>query len=69
MTTAQKLQRLHKLIWVLIYGGLLALVLGIATARTDEAIGWSLMVVGGIVAAAGVVLIGVRARLKPDTGN
>ncbi|MDP3226661.1 MAG: hypothetical protein Q8N13_01645 [Acidovorax sp.] len=69
MTTAQKLQRMHKLIWVLIYGGLLALVLGIATARTDEAIGWSLMVVGGIVAAAGVVLIGVRARLKPDTGN
>jgi len=69
MTTAQNLQRLHKLIWVLIYGGLLALVLGIATARTDDAIGWSLMVVGGIVAAVGVVLIGVRARLRPDTGS
>ena len=69
MTTAQNLQRLHKLIWVLIYGGLLALVLGIATARTDGAVGWSLMVVGGIVAAVGVVLIGVRARLRPDTGS
>lgn len=69
MTTAQNLQRLHKLIWVLIYGGLLALVLGIATARTDDAVGWSLMVVGGIVAAVGVVLIGVRARLRPDTGS
>ena len=69
MATAQNLQRLHKLIWVLIYGGLLALVLGIATARTDDAVGWSLMVVGGIVAAVGVVLIGVRARLRPDTGS
>ena len=69
MATAQNLQRLHKLIWVLIYGGLLALVLGIATARTDDAIGWSLMVVGGIVAAVGVVLIGVRARLRHDTGS
>lgn len=69
MASAQKLQRLHKIIWGLIYGGLLALVLGIATARTDDAIGWTLIVVGGMVAAAGVVLIGVRARLKPDTGN
>ncbi|MNL67840.1 hypothetical protein D3C87_1924760 [compost metagenome] len=69
MATAQNLQRLHKLIWVLIYGGLLVLVLGIATARTDDAVGWSLMVVGGIVATVGVVLIGVRARLRPDTGS
>ena len=69
MASAQKLQRLHKIIWGLIYGGLLVLVLGIATARTDDAIGWTLIVVGGMVAAAGVVLIGVRARLTPDTGN
>ncbi|PJI97255.1 hypothetical protein CLU85_2031 [Acidovorax sp. 69] len=69
MTAPKTLQRLHKLIWTLIYGGLLALVLGIATARTDDAIGWSLMVGGGLVAAAGVVLIGVRARLKADTGT
>lgn len=69
MATPHTLRRLHKLIWVLIYGGLLALVLGIATARTDDTIGWSLMVVGGIVAAAGVVLIGVRARLKTDNGS
>ncbi|MNT94982.1 hypothetical protein D3C72_2367760 [compost metagenome] len=54
---------------MLIYGGLLVLVLGIATARTDDAVGWSLMVVGGIVATVGVVLIGVRARLRPDTGS
>ena len=66
MAAPSTLQRLQKLIWVLIYGGLLTLVLGIATARTDAATGWVLMVVGGVVAAVGVVLIAVRARLKAD---
>lgn len=66
MAAAHTLQRLHKIIWALIYGGLLTLVLGIATARTDASTGWVLMVGGGVVAAVGVVLIAVRARLKAD---
>ena len=66
MAAPSTLQRLQKLIWVLIYGGLLTLILGIATARTDAATGWVLMVGGGVVAAVGVVLIAVRARLKAD---
>ena len=66
MAAAHTLQRLHKIIWALIYGGLLTLVLGSATARTDAATGWVLMVGGGVVAAVGVVLIAVRARLKAD---
>ena len=66
MAAAHTLQRLHKIIWALIYGGLLTLVLGIATARTDASTGWVLMVGGGVVAAVGVVLIAVRARLKTD---
>ena len=66
MATPSTLQRLQKLIWVLIYGGLLTLVLGIATERTDASTGWVLMVGGGVVAALGVVLIAVRARLKAD---
>ena len=64
MSAPRSLQRLHHLIWALIYGGLLTLVLGLATASTDNVVGWSLIVVGGIAAAAGVVLIDVRARLK-----
>ena len=67
MATPSTLQRLQKLIWVLIYGGLLTLVLGIATARTDASTGWVLMVGGGVGAAVGVVQIAVRARLKADT--
>jgi hypothetical protein len=66
MASPQSLQRLHHLIWALIYGGLLTLVLGLATARTDDMIGWTLTVVGGVAAAAGMVLIGVRARLQSD---
>lgn len=69
MAAPQTLQRLQTLIWVLIYGGLLTLVLGIATARSDGALGWTLGGVGGLAAAAGVVLIAVRARLQPDAGD
>lgn len=55
---------IENLTWVLIYGGLLTLVLGIATGRTDEAIGWTLAAPGAIAAAVGLVLIWVRSRMK-----
>lgn len=55
--------RLEKWIWILIYGGLFAVILGIATGRTDAALGWSIAVPGGIVALVGFVLIYVRSRL------
>ena len=64
MAAPRTLQRLQPLIWVLSYGGLLTLVLGIATARTDGALGWSLAAGGGVAAAVGVALIAVRARLR-----
>jgi hypothetical protein len=66
MASVQALARLQKVVWILIYGGLLTLVLGLSTQRTDEAVGWTLVVVGGVLAACGVVLIWVRSRLKPD---
>jgi len=58
--------RLEKWIWILIYGGLFVVILGIATGRTDAALGWSLAVPGGVVALVGFVLIYVRSRL-PNT--
>lgn len=67
MPSARPLQRLHALIWTLIYGGLLTLILGIATDRAgDGALGWSLMVGGSVAAGVGVVLMAVRARLSAD---
>ncbi|MGO4391575.1 hypothetical protein AB4Z46_09505 [Variovorax sp. M-6] len=55
---------LEKWIWILIYGGLFAVILGIATGRTEEALGWAMAVPGAALVAAGVVLIYVRSRLK-----
>ena len=56
---------LEKWTWILIYGGLFLLILGIATGRANEAVGWSVGVPGAALAAVGVVLIYVRSRLKP----
>ena len=56
--------RLENWIWILIYGGLFLLVLGIATGRIDAMLGWMLAVPGVVIAVVGVVLIYVRSRLK-----
>jgi hypothetical protein len=40
------------------------IIIGIATGRTEEALGWSLAVPGGIITVVGVVLIYVRSRYK-----
>jgi hypothetical protein len=63
MPTATTLARLDALIWTLIFGGLLVLVLGIASHDEAAIAGWSLSVLGGLAAAVGVVLIVVRSRL------
>lgn len=64
--TRRALARIDALAWVLIYGGLFALVLGIASHDRTQVGGWSLSVLGIAGAIAGVVLILVRSRLRPD---
>jgi uncharacterized membrane protein len=56
--------RLHTTIWVLIYGGLLALVFGVVMQRFDEALGWWLVGAGGVLTVVGTALIYVRSRIK-----
>jgi hypothetical protein len=62
-----KTEALEKLIWILIFGGLLVAALGLFVARQDptdsNAFGGSLMSFGGVAAAVGVVLIYVRSRM------
>ena len=65
-TSSKAIIRLQQLIWALIYGGLLALVLGLSVQRTDDALGWSLVAGGGIVAAIGFALIYLRSRLSAE---
>ena len=63
MATERTLARLDTIAWLLIYGGLFALVLGIASHGHTAIGGWSLSVLGVVAAVAGVVLIVVRARI------
>ncbi|MGZ5182497.1 MAG: hypothetical protein ACXWC6_08810 [Ramlibacter sp.] len=63
MPSARALEWLHRLIWLLIYGGLFGIVLGIVTGGAHLVAGWSLGVLGGIAVVAGIVLIVVRSRL------
>jgi hypothetical protein len=67
-TTSNKAAaRLHGLIWVLIYGGLLTLVLGLSVAPIDDETAWMLIVGGGVVVAIGIALIVVRSKMKLDS--
>ncbi len=65
MASARVLEWLDRAAWTLIYGGLFLLVLGLATGASHRIAGWSLGVIGGVLAAAGVVILLVRARLTP----
>ena len=65
-TQAKPHATLEKWIWILIFGGLFGVIIGIAVGRADESLGWALAVPGAVLAAVGVVLIYVRSRL-PDS--
>jgi hypothetical protein len=56
---------LEKLIWILIYGGLLVLSLGLFVLRQDRVFGSTLIVAGAVAAAVGAVLIWIRSRRGP----
>ena len=53
------------LVWVLVYGGLLLLCLGLFVLRGDATLGWLLLLAGGAIAVAGVALIYIRSRMGP----
>ena len=59
-----KIATIDSWIWKLIYGGLFLVGLGIAVERQGQPLGWALVAGGAAGAAAGVVLIFVRARMK-----
>jgi FtsH-binding integral membrane protein len=62
-TSSKFIGRFHMLIWTFIYAGLLSLVLGLYVQRTDDPLGWSMMLVGASMATFGCVLIYVRSRI------
>ena len=65
-TTNAKLLRLERLIWALIYGGLLAIVLGVFIDQQEAQDASLFYQLGGLAVVGGVVLIYLRSRLHED---
>jgi hypothetical protein len=61
-----KASTIETLVWVLIYGGLLVLSLGVFVSRGSVPLGATLATGGVVAVAAGIVLIVVRARIKDN---
>lgn len=53
-------------IWVLVYGGLLVLCLGLFVGRTDSGFGLVLVALGAVIAGTGAALVVVRSRRPED---
>jgi hypothetical protein len=66
MASLLTLKKMQQLIWVLIYGGLLTLVLGVSVQRSDDSLGWSMVAGGAVLALIGFGLVFVRACMKAD---
>ncbi len=60
---------LEKLIWVLIYGGLLLLVIGLAVQSVQASVGSMVSLIGIVIALLGFVCIYLRSRMSPDNNN
>ena len=63
-STNLKLIRMERLIWVLIYGGLLGVVIGHFVSKTDEDLAQVMAAAGLLAVVVGAVLIYVRSRLR-----
>jgi hypothetical protein len=59
-------ERLGSWTWILIYGGLIVMSLGLALQQQGRAYGIGVIVAGALAAAAGAVLIWVRSRMGDD---
>ncbi|HEV7913387.1 MAG TPA: hypothetical protein VGP22_06450 [Albitalea sp.] len=59
-----KTQTVDKLIWILLYGGLIAVGLGLSVRPGDAALGWTFVTGGGVASVAGALLVYLRSRTK-----
>ncbi len=59
-----KVSTVDTLIWVMFYGGLLTVGLGMSVLRSDDGLGYGLIVAGVVMAVAGFALLYVRSRMN-----
>ena len=61
-------EQVGKLVWVLIYGGLLTVCVSVfvlrAAGEEAGALGWLMLAAGAVATVAGAVLVVVRARME-----
>ena len=58
-------KKLEAWVWVLIYSGILGLSLGWFVEERSPALGWTLLVLGGLGVVSGAALIYLRSRMPP----
>ena len=62
-------KRIETWVWVLVYGGLILLALGLSVRSGDASLGWGIAAVGVVLALIGAVLVWVRSRMKETKGT
>lgn len=65
-TTNLRLVRMERLIWMLIYGGMLAMVLGYFIDQQGTSDATWFYSLGGLALLFGVLMIFIRARLREE---
>ena len=58
--------RIDTWIWVLVYGGLIVLGVGLTVQRSDDSFGWVIALIGALLIAAGTLLVWIRSRKTAD---
>jgi uncharacterized membrane protein HdeD (DUF308 family) len=66
MPSARALALIERWAWILIYGGLFAVVLGVASRESSPATAWTLGTLGTAFVIGGIVLIWLRSRIRQD---
>ena len=64
MVLKMSTRHIATLTWVLIFGGILSLALGLVVSRSDAVLGWGIAGAAIVAIVVGVVLIWVRSRME-----
>jgi len=61
-----KTTRIEVWVWILVYAGLIVFGLGLSLRSSDASFGSVVAMIGGLLVAAGVLLIWIRSRMSTD---